>query len=61
MSIDDPIIVRYSERHEYWYLTQGRETFYNEDNQLIYFDNKDDAVRYSMKILGKEPIDEPTK
>lgn len=58
MSINDPIVVRWNDRHKFWYLTQGRETFYNEDRELLYWDDKEEAIEYSRKVLGKEPKEE---
>lgn len=58
MSINDPIYARYVERKKYWILQQGRETWYDEENILRTFEEKQDALDWARENLNKELIDE---
>ena len=44
MSINDPITIEYNEKRGKYYLLQGRETFYDENNEWIMFDTLEDAI-----------------
>lgn len=35
MSINDPLVTEYTERHGYWIVKQGRETFFDPDTREI--------------------------
>jgi hypothetical protein len=58
MSINDPIILRYNDKKEYFYLTQGRETFYDQYNYMWVFDTEEEAAAWSEENIGKTPIKE---
>jgi len=55
MSINDPLVIRYIERHQFWFMTQGKETFFDEQRRLIVFPSKEAAAEWCMKTFpGKE-------
>ena len=56
MSVNDPIILRYSESYGKYWLSQGRETFYDDDLYWIMFETPDDASTWAKEELGKEVI-----
>lgn len=53
MSITDPIFVEYQQRRGTWILRQGRETFYNDDREMIEFPSQIAAKKYCEDVLGK--------
>ena len=58
MSINDPIILRYDEKKDWYYLTRGRETFYTESRIMRVWPHEEDAIHWSEEELGKTPIKE---
>ena len=46
MSINDPIYIRYREKHKDYIVRQGRETFYDEEDCLYTFDTYEDAAEW---------------
>ena len=55
--IGDPVLVRYDSKKGYWFLSQGRETFYDDDRYLRTWESKDAAVEWAMDELGVVPLD----
>ena len=55
MSITDPILLAYSSKWGY-YLIRGRETFYDEDNALVCFDDPEDAIRWVEEELDEKVV-----
>lgn len=55
MSINDPVIIEYNEKHGFYYLTRGRETFYDYENYLITFDTQQEAIEFSLTNLDTLP------
>lgn len=51
LSINDPVTIEFNEKHGY-YLSRGRETFYNEDREWITFDSPEEAKQWAMDNLG---------
>ena len=43
MSINDPYKIKFHEKQGKHYVTQGRETFYDEENYLIMFETEEEA------------------
>ncbi|NOR88993.1 MAG: hypothetical protein GQ524_01950 [Anaerolineales bacterium] len=56
MSINDPILLAYSEKWGY-YLLRGRETFYDKNRALVIFDTREEAIAWSEKHLEQTPIE----
>lgn len=58
MGINDP--VRLVCKPEWdptpWYLTQGRETFYDDERNMLRWSDWRDAVEYARVVLGVEPL-----
>jgi hypothetical protein len=48
MSINDPVVAIYNEKREYWYLKQGRETFFDEQNNLRTWHSAEAAVGWAL-------------
>ena len=55
MSINDPIVLEYNEKKGYYYLTRGRETFYDYENYLITFETQEEAIEFSLTNLNELP------
>lgn len=55
MSLGDPVLIEYLFRRKSYILTRGRETFYNDDREMIEFDTAEEARRWSVANLGIEP------
>lgn len=54
MTIYDPLVLRFNEKHQYYYLTRGRETFYNPVSRALRtWENPEDAI-----LWGEEALDE---
>jgi hypothetical protein len=49
MSITDPLVVRYNDRHGFWFVTRGKETFYDDQRRLYAFDSAADAAEWCAK------------
>ena len=57
MSINDPISIVWDKKRAKYYLQQGRETFYDQDNLRPLFDPIQNAAAYRCPILtGQDPI-----
>ena len=56
MAITDPITVQYMEKRKSYILVQGRETFYNDGNEMMEFDTPADAVAWCERMYGVTPI-----
>jgi len=39
----------YNEKHGYWILLHGPETFYDDENRLRTWDTKDEAINWAKK------------
>jgi hypothetical protein len=48
MSINDPVVAVYNEEKEYWYLKQGRETFFDEQNNLRTWPTAYEAIGWAL-------------
>lgn len=59
MSINDPIKVEYLEKRGKWVLCQGRESFYDDSNQLREWDTQDQAGQWAIDNLGIRPDMQP--
>ena len=46
MSINDPYEICYNEKREAYFVMQGRETFYDENNVWILFDTIGEAQKW---------------
>lgn len=55
MSLTDPINLVYIDRHDYYLLMRGRETFYTDDNYMRTFLTPEDAIMWCEEILGVTP------
>lgn len=55
MSINDPIILRYNEKRGLYYLTRGRETFYDYERYLIEFETQQEAIDFCYTELNELP------
>ena len=58
MSVNDPILLKWDKKHEFWYLTRGQETFYDEKRYMRVWLFEDDAIIWSKENLGKTPTKE---
>ncbi len=54
-NVDLPIVLRYSEKHDHYYLTRGRETFYNEDRYMRTWATPEEAIIWSEEHLDHTP------
>jgi hypothetical protein len=48
MSINDPVEAIYSEKKGYWYLKQGRETFFDESRRLRTWQSATEAIGWAL-------------
>jgi len=55
VSIDDPVILEYYERRHTWILKRGNETFYDDQDYMREWKDKDGAVAWCKENLGTEP------
>ena len=55
MSVNDPIILRYNEKRGLYYLTRGRETFYDYERYLIEFETQQEAIDFCYTELNELP------
>lgn len=53
MSITDPITTLFLSNRGTWILVQGRETFYNEDREMLEFPGQYQAKKYCEDVLKK--------
>ena len=53
MSINDPIFIKYNERRETYYVSQGNETFYDNDNVFREWDAPKDAYKWATEQFPK--------
>lgn len=51
MAINDPVEVKYNERRESYYLLQGNETFYDDDNVFREWMLPEHAYEWAKKNL----------
>ena len=51
MSITDPIVPEFHENKNYWILKRGRETFFNENREMLIFSSQEEAEKYRDKNL----------
>ncbi len=58
MSINDPIIPFYHEKHKTWRLLRGRETFYDKDRYLREWETKEEAVEWAKANFPYNEIKE---
>lgn len=56
MSINDPIELRYHPKRDRWYIAQGRETFYDENDHLIEFESAEDAAFWAVSNMSLIPL-----
>ena len=49
MSINDPIYIKYNERRETYYVSQGNETFYDNDNVFREWNTAKDAYKWAIE------------
>jgi hypothetical protein len=48
MSINNPVYPRYRKKQKDWQLIRGRETFYDDDDRLITFETKGEAIEWAL-------------
>ena len=53
--ITGELLLRYNFKRSTYYLTHGPETFYDEDDTLIEFDNEEEARQWAVANLGMDP------
>ena len=53
MAIGDPYEVHYNEKRERYFVKRGNETFYDEDNNWIMFNTKDEAMSFVMEQVDR--------
>lgn len=64
MAIGDRLMIRYSEKHQDFYLVRGRETFYYRDvpdddprkDRMRTWDTADEARGWAIANLGEDPM-----
>lgn len=56
MSINDPVVIVYNEKHKWYYLKRGRETFYDEDRYIRRWDTPEEAAEWCRNNLNVEPV-----
>ena len=56
MTVNDPVYLAFDEKRKFWYLMQGRETFYDTDRAMCQWENLDDAIKWSEDYLGQTPL-----
>ncbi len=59
MSVNDPVVLVWNPRHEYFYLVRGTETFYDEDRVLHTWDDAAAAIRFAVTDLKVDSIQLP--
>lgn len=47
MGIGDPVVIRYDEKHGWYWLSRAGETFYDDDRYLIVFDTDAEAAEFA--------------
>jgi hypothetical protein len=57
VSVNDPIILGWSKKWG-WMLHQGRETFFNENNEMRCWDTMEEARQWAIDNLGVDPLEE---
>ena len=55
MSLTDPVRIERLAKRGSFILSQGRETFYDNDHAMIEFASVKEAVEWAVKNLGKNP------
>ena len=53
MSINDPITIEFDEKRQKYFLKQGNETFYDDNNEWIMFDTEEEAQEYLDEGIGE--------
>ncbi len=56
MSINDPLIIRYDNKHACWQVLQGRETFYNERRELRTWGTAEEAEAWARAAFPDLPV-----
>ena len=58
MSVTDPVILKFNPQYSQpWFLTRGRETFYDEERFMRLWPTAEAAVAWCRKELGVEAQD----
>lgn len=57
MGLTEPVEIKYDEKHGWWYIQRGKETFYDEDDRLHVFTSADLAAEFCRDVLGVEVND----
>ena len=60
MGITDTVYTMYNSTRSTYFLQQGRETFYDDDNVLREWDTEDEARAWALANLGVDPQYDPT-
>ena len=55
MSVTDPVVLEYSERHDYYFLTRGPETFYDDDRYIRVWSTPEEAIIWCEESLDCTP------
>ena len=57
MSINDPITLEYDDREgrDWYYLSRGRETFYNDDRYMRVWEHPEDAIIWCEEQMNCTP------
>ena len=56
MSVTDPVVLEYSDRHDHYFLSRGRETFYDADRYLRVWLEPEEAIIWSEEHLNETPV-----
>lgn len=56
MGIVDPFVVKYYERRETWIIMRGRETFYNDNDEMLEFETAQEAAAHALAFLGANSV-----
>lgn len=56
VSLTDPFVIIYLKNRESWIIMRGRETFYNEDREMIEFKSSEKAMAYAIGELDARDI-----
>ena len=55
MGIADPVVLRFNLKRKMYYLTRGRETFYDNDRIWRLWEEPAMAIKWCRESLGCEP------
>lgn len=57
MAIGDPLIIKRHKKHGFFYVTCGRETFYDKVTcEWITFETHHEAWQWCVDVKGEEPL-----